>query len=190
MRSLAIDSSLEGIAGIPLAMLTVPDTASSPLDIGPTEARTLYVVGSVAALSETSSPVANLGGVDNRTNVAFGAQVIRASDSGVGGLAHRAVTIAGAGTTQSMESGWPRGKPLAVCGWWDGSRFGCQGYRESPIIGAPTAVGSMSTAPRLRMAPISTGGTTPIAALAYRGVHDLDTRTLILNRLMQRYGNL
>ena len=35
MRSLAIDSSLEGIAGNPLAMLTVPNTASSPLDIGP-----------------------------------------------------------------------------------------------------------------------------------------------------------
>ena len=58
MRSLAIDSSLEGIAGIPLAMLTVPNTSSIPLDIGPTEARTLYAVASTSELSNTGAVAA------------------------------------------------------------------------------------------------------------------------------------
>ena len=190
MRSLAIDSSLEGIAGVPLAMLTVPNTSSSPLDIGPTEARTLYAVASTSALS-SSTAIANIGGSYNDiTNPTYGTLIMRARNIGLGGVAYIGQVIGGSAIFQAILPGWPWNTPLAVCGWWDGSRFGSQGYRESPIIGAPTTVGSMNAAPRLRMAAIASDGTTPIAALAYRGVHDLATRTLILNRLMQRYGNL
>ena len=191
MRSLAIDSSLEGITGIPLAMLTVPNTASSPLGIGPTEARTLYAIGSTTAGSSIS-PIANLGAVSNDTNIgATGAQVIRSSDAGLGGLGHRGRDIKGPAIVHIMSAGWPWNLPLAVCGWWDGSSFGSQGYRSTPLIALPSAGGSMNATPRLRLAPTSVAtGTTPIASLAYRGVHDLDTRTLILNRLMQRYGRL
>ena len=187
MRSLAIDSSLQGIAGPPLAMLTVPNTASSPLDIGPTEARTLYAIGSTQATA-SSGPIANLGGTWNGANAVVGGQVIRSQLLGVGGLTHRSQTIEGAGISQPMRAGWPWDRPLAACGWWDRSRFGCQGYREAPTIGE-SSTGSMNAAPCLRLASISSG-TTPIAALAYRGVHDLATRTRILSWLMQRYGTL
>ena len=187
MRSLAIDSSLEGIAGPPLAMLTVPNTSSSPLNIGPTEARTLYAIGSTLATASYTS-IANLGGTVNGANTAAGGQVIRSQNLGVGGLTHRAQTIGGTIIVQNMKAGWPWGVPLAVCGWWDGNRFGSQGYRSTPTVSAPSVGGNMSTAPCLRMAPIASNGTTPIAALAYRGVHDLATRTRILGWLMQRYG--
>lgn len=187
MRSLAIDSSLEGIAGTPLAMLTVPNTSSSPLDIGPTEARTLYAVASTSALSNYDV-VVSLGIGPNGEWA--GAQVIYAQAKGGGGLTHGAQVVGGAVIYQHILTGWPWNKPLAVCGWGDGSRFGSQGYLSAPAVGAPSAVGSMNTAPRLRLAPISANGTRPITALAYRGVHDLATRTLILTRLMQRYGSL
>ena len=45
----------------------------------------------------------------------------------------------------------------------------------------------MNATPRLRMASTASNGTTPIAALAYRGIHDIATRTRILGWLMQRY---
>ena len=190
MRSLAIDSSLEGIAGVPLAMLTVPNTASSPLDIGPTEARTLYTVASTSTQS-SSTPVANIGASANESNAEVGAQVIRTGELGYGGLTHRVQVIGGGAIYQSIRKGWPWNTPLAVCGWWDGSRFGCQGYGSTPLISSPSAGGSMNATPCLRLAPLSVAkGTTPIAALAYRGVHDLNTRTRILNWLMQRYGTL
>lgn len=190
MRSfLAIDSSLGGIAGIPLAMLTIPNTSSSPLDIGPTTARTLYAVASTSAQSNDTA-VANIGASSNNSNSFEGAQVIRSTLLGEGGLRHRGQVIGGSTIYQNLNLGWPWGVPLAVCGWWDGSRFGFQGYRSAPIISAPSASGSMNTTPLLRMASIASNGTTPIAALAYRGVHDLDTRTRILSWLMQRYGNI
>ena len=189
MRSLAIDSSLEGIAGPPLAMLTVPDTSSSPLDIGPTEARTLYAAVSTSALSNTRA-VASIGGNSNGDYVITGGQVIRASGQGVGGLFHRGQTIEGVAIFQYTAAGWPWNTPLAFCGWWDGNRFGSQGYRSAPTVSAPSAGGSMNATPRLRMAPTTSNGPTPIAALAYRGVHDLATRTRILSWLMQRYGSL
>ena len=93
MRSLAIDSSLEGIAGPPLAMLTVPNTASSPLNIGPTEARTLYAVASTSELSDDDVAVANIGGKTNGSYALEGAQNIRATARGRGGLMHRAQAI-------------------------------------------------------------------------------------------------
>ena len=188
MRSLAIDSSLEGIAGVPLAMLTVPDTSSSPLDIGPTEARTLYAVALTSALSD-DRVVASIGADSNNSGIFPGSQIISTRNKGLGGVAHRGQVIGGNVIVQDILSGWPWDKPLAVCGWWDGSIFGIQGYLSTPTISAPST-GSMNTAPRLRLAPISSSGTTPIAALAYRGVHDLATRTRILSWLMQRYGNL
>ena len=188
MRSLAIDSSLEGIAGPPLAMITVPNTASSPLDIGPTEARTLYAVASSTVISDTRA-VASIGSDSNDSGSFPGSQIIRSRDRGLGGVTQRGQVIGGGAIFQNMLSGWPWDKPLAVCGWWDGSRFGSQGYREAPTVSEPIAGGSMNTAPCLRLAPMS-NDVTPIAALAYRGVHDLATRTRILNRLMQRYGNL
>ena len=189
MRSLAIDSSLEGIAGAPIAMLTVPNTSSIPLDIGTTEARTLYAVVSTSTLSADTA-VASIGGNSNNNTALAGAQIIRSTALGKGGLAHRGQVIGGNTIFQNIFPGWPWDKPLAVCGWWNGSSFGGQGYRKSPIIGMTPAVGSMNPAPCLRLAPIASDGTTPIAALAYRGVHDLDTRTNILSWLMQRYGNL
>lgn len=188
MRSLAIDSSLEGIAGVPLAMLTIPNTSSSPLNIGPTEARTLYAVGTTSTLSSDTT-VASIGANENNSIAFEGAQVIRSAPLGWGGLRQRAQAIGGFPVFQDMLLGWPWNKPLAVCGWWDGSRFGCQGYLSNPAVGAPSAGGSMRTSPCLRMASIASG-TTPIAALAYRGVHDLATRTRILSWLMQRYGSL
>lgn len=187
MRAVAVNWRLETIAGPPLAMLTVPNTASSPLDIGPTEARILYVVALVTAQSNVKQ-IANIGGNSNDFASAMGAQVIRGSEIGKGGLVHRAQAIGGVDISQSMLAGWPWNAPLAGCGWWDGSRFGSQGYREAPTIGAPYAGGSINTTPRLRMASIVSDGTTPIAALAYRGIHDLATRTRILSWLMQRYG--
>lgn len=190
MRSLAIDSSLEGIAGPPLAMLTVPDTASNPLDIGPTEARTLYAVASTTDLS-SSTAIASIGAAGNGSNGEPGAQAIRSNDKGIGGLTHRAQAIGGVAIFQPMLTGWPWNTPIAACGWWDGSIFGSQGYLGPTAVSTPATDLSMNTTPRLRMAPISpTTGTTPIAALAYRGTHDLSTRNRILNWLMQRYGNL
>ena len=187
MRSLAIDSSLEGIAGIPLAMLTVPNTSSIPLDIGPTEARTLYAVASSTAISDARA-VASIGSDSNNSWSFPGSQIIHSRDRGLGGVTHRVQVIGGAAIFQDILSDWPWSKPLAVCGWWDGSRFGSQGYRSAPTVSAPST-GSMNTAPCLRLASIS-NGVIPIAALAYRGAHDLDTRTRILGWLMQRYGNL
>ena len=188
MRAVAVDRRLEGIAGPPLAMLTVPDTASSPLGIGPTEARTLYAVGSTGAQSN-STPIASIGASANNVNAVAGGQVIRTTVSGIGGLTHRGQVIGGGIIYYDTGLGWPWNKPLAACGWWDGSAFGSQGYLSAPTVSEPTG-GSMNAAPRLRMAPIASDGTTPIAALAYRGVHDLATRTRILSWLMQRYGNL
>lgn len=185
MRSLAIDSSLEGIAGPPLAMLTVPNTDSSPLDLGPTEARTLYAVGSTTELSYYTE-VASI-----RSITSEGSQLIRSCYVGSGGLQLRGQVIGGNPILQDIEVGWPWNTPMAGCGWWDGSRFGSQGYRSTPTVSSPSAGGSMRAAPCLRLAPISVAkGTTPIAALTYRGVHDLATRTRILNWLMQRYGSL
>lgn len=190
MRSSAIDSSLEGIAGVPLAMLTVPNTSSSPLDIGPTEARILYAVATTSDLSNDTA-VASIGSDSNDDNDSAGAQIIRTGSVGQGGLKHREQVIGGTPFFQPILAGWPWNKPLAGCGWWDGSSFGSQGYRESPTITPAVYSGSMNATPYLRLAPISVAtGTTPIAALAYRGVHDLDTRTRILSWLMQRYGSL
>ena len=188
MRSLAIDSSLEGVAGPPLAMLTVPNTSSSPLDIGPTEARILYAIASTSTLSD-NTPVATIG-TDSVYNTEMpGSLAIRTRKLGGGGVTYRGQVIGGSISYQPILPGWPWDTPLAVCGWWDGSKFGSQGYRSTPTVSAPSD-GNMNPTPRLRLAPIASNGTTPIAALAYRGVHDLHTRTLILNWLMQRYGNL
>ena len=188
MRSLAIDSSLEGIAGPPLAMITVPNTSSSALDIGPTQARTLYAVGSTPSAQSRATAIANIGGSNNNGTLFSGAQVICSIALDIGGLSHRAQVIGGAAVSQDILPGWPWNRPLAVCGWWDGSAFGSQGYLSAPTVSAP-AGGSMNASPRLRLAPIpADANTTPIAALAYRGVHDLATRTRILNWLMQRYG--
>ena len=189
MRSLAIDSSLEGIAGNPLAMLTVPNTSSNPLDIGPTEARTLYAVASTTAQS-AEAIVASIGGTGNDITTFPGVQIIRSTPLGLGGLRHRAQANGGVPVFQDILLGWPWGTPLAGCGWWDGSIFGSQGYRSAPVVSAPSAGLGMNTEARLRMASIASNGTTPFAALAYRGVHDLATRTRILSWLMQRYGNL
>ena len=189
MRSLAIDQSLEGIAGPPLAMLTVPNTTSNPLNIGPTEARTLYAVASTTALS-SGTGIANIGANVNSSNAFEGAQIIRSGEKGAGGFVHRSQAIGGALVIQNVLKGWPWNTPLAVCGWWDGSVFGSQGYGSAVIVSAPATGLSMNSTPPLRLAPMWSGGTTPIAALAYRGAHDLNTRTRILGWLMQRYGSL
>ena len=189
MRSLAFNKSLECIAGTPLALLTVPNTTSNPLNIGPTEARTLYAVGSTTAQSNNTT-VASIGSSSNTSNGMLGAQVIRSSNQGMGGLGHLGGCIGGSYVFQAIQVNWPFNKPLAACAWWDGSIFGSQGYLGSTIVSAPATGLSMITTPRLRIGPIAADGTTPIAALAYRGVHDLATRTSVLAWLMQRYGNL
>ena len=94
MRSAAVDRRLEAIAGPPLAMLTIPNTASSPLNIGPTEARTIYAVASTSAQS-TNTAVASIGSDYNDSNGFVGGQVIRTQGQGIGGLTHRAQTIRG-----------------------------------------------------------------------------------------------
>lgn len=185
MRSAAVDRRLEAIAGPPLAMLTVPNTASGPLDIAPTEARTLYAVGSTTATA-SAVPLANLGAAVNGTNGEAGAQVIRSYNASLGGLEHRAQVIGGTTIFQVVRVGWPWNMPLAACGWWDGQRFYAQGYGSSTVITGANQTGEMNPSPRLRMAPLASS-VTPVAALAYRGIHDLATRTRILGWLMQRY---
>ena len=180
-----MDRRLEAIAGPPLAMLTVPNTASGPLDIAPTEARTLYAVGSTTATAN-STPIANLGGSGNGVNGEGGVQVIRSQDLGVGGLKHRAQVIGGTAVFQTVGGGWPWDMPLAACGWWDGYRFYAQVYGSSTFIIGASQAGEMKPGPCLRMAPLASS-VTPAAALAYRGIHDLATRTRILGWLMQRY---
>ena len=116
MRSLAIDSSLWVIAGPPLAMLTVPNSASYPLDIGTTEARTLYAVGSTTAQSSART-IASIGTTYNYTNAMAGAQIFRTAGAGTGGLEHRAQCIGGKVASQSIKIGWPWNTPLTTCRW-------------------------------------------------------------------------
>ena len=183
MRSAAVDRRLEAIAGPPLAMLTIPNTASDPLDIGVTEPRIMYAV---ASTSETAnaSPIANLGGTNNIVNGAPGIQVIRSNNVGIGGFSHRAQTLTGITAFQSINVGWPWNSPLAACGWWTGAKFFAQALQSN--IPEYATSGEMAANPTLRLAPVSIQ-VTPLTALAYRGVHDLATRTRILAWLMRRY---
>lgn len=75
VRATVIDHRLEAIAGPPLAMLTVPNTSSGPLNIGTTEARTLYTIGISSAVS-SDTPFMNLGGSAPDNNSVNGGQVI------------------------------------------------------------------------------------------------------------------
>ena len=188
VRATVIDHRLEAIAGPPLAMLTVPNTSSGPLNIGTTEARTLYTIGISSAVS-SDTPFANLGGSAPDNNSVNGGQVIRSRPLGQsGGAVHRGQIVGGTTSFLNAMTDWPYGSPLAVCGWWDNNRFYTQAYGGGIVISAAAHNGEMLANPRLRLAPVTVStNTTPIAALAYRGVHDLTTRTRILAWLMQRY---
>lgn len=177
MRSAVVDRRLEAIAGPPLAMLTVPNTSSAPLGLGTTEPRTLYAVGaSLGNLPDTE--IASLGGASG------GFQILRNRGTGLTGMTHRAQTLTSGNIFQQFLTGVPFGQLMVGCGWWTGAVFGAQGRSEDPIVSS-SAPGEMNSNPSLRLR--SDANVTGVAAIAYRGVHDLVVRTRILNWLAQRY---
>lgn len=184
MRSAAVDRRLEAIAGAPLAMLTVPNTASDPLDIDVTEPRILYALG-IYYGSGIDQVIASLGTPLQTQKGAVGAQVLRFRNVNTVGMTHRCQTSESVAVFQNVVSNGPVGTPMAGCGWWTGDNFGGQGYNSSTIFSFPVT-GQMNSSPRLRLERPDQDNV-GVISLAYRGVHDLATRTRIINWLMQRY---
>lgn len=183
MRSLAIDSSLEGIAGPPLFQQSTVGSMTVPV-IDPMKGRTLYTVIDIAHNND-AYPTFALWGVGFTAGLSTRASAANSTQLGV-----RFDTLNGTSNKTSYVNGSRTvGKHIIWAQVSDGITSGTSGVDEA-AAGGSVALTPASGMPYGATALYANGGVSTLLAVGYDQVHDLATRTRIIGWLMQRYGNL
>lgn len=193
MRAVTVDTRLEAIAGTPLVLVDQPGTEKTGAPLGPYEDSILYAIYYVASRDPNYLAVAAFRG----TVAAQGRMMLQTGPTGgamssrldwVNGWSNINVTLDQPSTSRTPERvivGWCQtsGNLTRASGQWGSSSF--SGERTNVTVG-----GGMSTTSRLALATQSSDGSTPLAAVAYRGNHDEFTRRRVMDWLYQRYERI
>lgn len=147
----------------------------------------MYVIAANLA-TNTDAPIAGLGTPANDNAGAPGSMVIRTRNAGQAGVRMRTGNMTGSVVFRDAKSSAPAGALMITSGWWTGEQTYVAINAGAPIESSPGLLGGeMIASPMLRLAPIGKG-VTPAMALAYRGAHDLATRTRVMAWLAQRFS--
>lgn len=184
MRSLAIDKSLEGVAGPPLAMLTVPGSVPVSSSLGPLEGRTLYIIMDIINTSGAWSSPGGLGVLNE------GQLLVQMDNAGTTFIKSRIDTVNGSSNLNTIKANSARIPGKRVIAWASVSNGmntasgGVNDYVGRTVSCTPG--NGMGTNPSLNL--LTRSDVSGIFAAAYRGEHNIPTRAKILNWLTQRYN--
>lgn len=185
MRSLAIDRSLEGIAGKPAGINTTPNSMI-PTVMSANTPRTLYAVGKFTA-SANGTAIAGLDLAELTSNGAIGL-VVRAGAT--------SITCRGQTSTSNSvsldRSGLLANKLYASMITWTGYSFISRvwGFEKQQDTTSANLSAPMVANPNLRLVSGSNGDkTTGVISIVYATSHNENTYNSILSYLSMRYAN-
>lgn len=188
MRAIATDRRLEAMAGPPVGMLDVYNT-SVPVSVGgPLVDRILYAVVRIVSTAGNYPPVASLGSHSSTGLLRLSASIAGSENMGsrvdtVNGSANQNVAVGiGARVPGTVAIGWVQtvdGMTAAEGGWNTPAR-----YTNHILIPG----NGMDSNPPLLL-HVAGSDQIPLCAVAYRGSHDIETRTRVMNWLSRRYAN-
>lgn len=189
--------TLEQIAGPPLASVTVPGTQSAPMDLAPTEGRTLYVVH--ASLSNNDVSTNSMGTIGTPDASSFSG--INAGAGGEGTMAVRTngmnthyigrvqqIGAATSGLAIAQDGSRQTGMHVSVLSVPDDLAtvaFTTDSFPRA-VVAVPAGAG-LNASPKLGLSAVSPAER-PVRALAYRGQHDVTTERRIVAWLARQYG--
>ena len=184
MRSLAIDKSLDGIAGVPAGINTTPNSLV-PTVMPANSPRTLYAVGKFTS-SAFDSPIGGLDLLDTGGNGGIGL-IVRASGS--------KITCRGQTSTSGSifmnHTGLLNDTLYASMITWTGYSFISRvwGYGAQQITSGDLS-SPIQANPNLRLVSVLGGAkTTGVISIAYATSHGENIYNRILSYLSMRYAN-
>lgn len=184
MRSLAIDKSLEGIAGVPAGINVTPNSLV-PTVMAANSPRTLYAVGKFTSLA-TADAIAGLDLADLTSNGAIGL-VVRA---GATSITCRGQTSTSAGLSMTRAE-LLTNTLYAIMVVWTGYSFISRvwGFGVQQIT-SDNPSSPLTANPNLRLVSRSSGATTGVISIAYATAHTENIYNRILSYLSMRYANV
>lgn len=189
MRSLAIDKSLEGIAGYPIGELTSPGLTPN-LNLPSASPRTIYFViyydGTVSV-----TPLVTLGNENMPlTSHIVGGQVVRSLNitGNNNTLVHRIYSLEGNNDTIIFGSNLNRSKFITGCVWLGASSTGYHILGQLASTKEFASNSTMINNPKLGMN--SGANQNNKYAAVYNSIHSNDIRVRIMSLLAFKYGSV